>query len=66
MQTSSRNVFGFDKENFESYLDESGLTVISEEDWEEVADEIEGRIDNFLEEVLPLIANDYLERNCIE
>ena len=66
MQTSLRSVFGFDKENFESYLDESGLTVIPDEDWEEVADEIEGRLDNFMEELLPLIAQDYLERNHIE
>ncbi len=63
MQTSSRSVFGFDKENFESYLDESGQTIISEEDWEEVAREIEGRVDNFLEELIPLIATDYIERD---
>lgn len=52
--------FYLDKENFESYLDESGLTVISGEDWEAVAEEIDGRLENFLSELIPLIAQQYL------
>jgi len=52
--------FTLDKENFESYLDQSLSTVISAEDWEIVAEEIDGRLENFLEELLPLIAQQFL------
>lgn len=52
--------FTLDKENFESYLDESLNTVISPEDWETVAEEIDGRLENFLDELLPLIASQFL------
>ena len=52
--------FRLEKENFESYLDESLNTVISPEDWETVAEEIDGRLENFLEELLPLIAKQFL------
>jgi len=52
--------FTLDKENFESYLDESLNTVISNNDWEAVAEEIDGRLDNFLSELIPLIAQQFL------
>jgi hypothetical protein len=52
--------FTLDKENFESYLDESLNTVISAEAWETVAEEIDGRLENFLDELIPLIAQQYL------
>jgi hypothetical protein len=52
--------FHLDKENFESYLDESGATVISGEAWEAVAEEIDGRLENFLDELIPLIAQQFL------
>jgi len=52
--------FTLDKENFESWLDESGQTTISNKDWEVVAEEIDGRLDNFLAELLPLVAKQFL------
>jgi hypothetical protein len=61
--TTTENItseFHLDKENFESYLDESRATVISGEAWEAVAEEIDGRLENFLDELLPLIAKQFL------
>jgi hypothetical protein len=54
-------VFGIDKENFETYVDEFGKVTLSDAEWEKVADEIEGRVETYLDEVLQLIAQDYLE-----
>lgn len=55
------SVYGIDKENFETFVDESGLTVISDEVWDAIADEIQGRVDNFMDELLDCIAQDYLD-----
>lgn len=55
------NVYGIDKENFETYVDETGLTVITDAQWEQVRNEIEGRVENFLDELLQLLAEDYLD-----
>lgn len=52
--------FTLDKENFESYLDEYLKVVISAQDWQDVAQEIDGRLENFLFELLPVIAKQYL------
>jgi hypothetical protein len=54
------DIFVIDKENFESYIDESGLTVLDDDVWEMIAEEIQGRVDNFMEELIPLIVEDYL------
>ena len=55
------SVYGIDKENFESYIDQTGQTIISDETWEKVANEIGGRVDNFMDELLELLSKDYLE-----
>lgn len=55
------SVYGIDKENFETFVDETGLTVISDEAWDAIADEIQGRVDNYMEELLHLLAEDYLD-----
>lgn len=49
-----------DKENFESYLDESLNTVISGEEWETITEEIDERLNGFLDELLPILAKEYL------
>lgn len=50
--------FPLDKENFESYLEDITLT---DEQWLEVVDEIEGRTSNFLDELLGSLVIDIEE-----
>lgn len=42
----------FDRENFESWVDESGLTTLSDEQWERVKDELDGRVENYLDQMI--------------
>jgi hypothetical protein len=60
-RSGMNSVYGIDKENFETFVDETGLTVISDEAWDAIADEIQGRVDNYMEELLHLLAQDYLD-----
>lgn len=53
----------FDKENFESWVDESGNTILSDEQWERVKDELDGRVENFLDEMIYSVVLDYREGN---
>jgi hypothetical protein len=53
--------FALDKENFESFLDD-GVTL-TDEQWMVIADEIDGRTAVFLDQVLPDIAQDFMEGN---
>ena len=53
----------FDKENFESWVDESGNTILSDEQWERVKDELDGRAENFLDEMIYSVVLDYREGN---
>ena len=50
--------FALDKENFESYLDGATLT---DKQWAEIVDEIDGRVANFLDELLGIIVVDFEE-----
>lgn len=45
-----------DKENFESYLDQSGQTQITPEQWEQVAEDIDGTLENSADEIMGRIA----------
>lgn len=45
-----------DKENFESYLDQSGQTQITPEQWEIVAEDIDGTLENSADEIMSRIA----------
>jgi hypothetical protein len=45
--------FALDKENFESYLDNVTLT---DEQWASLVDEIDGRVANYLDELLGNLA----------
>lgn len=63
--TSSDNVYGIDKENFESYIDQSLNTHITDEQWEAVMDEINGRVDNYIDGLLESLAEDYHEETGI-
>ncbi len=53
--------FALDKENFESFLDD-GVTL-TDEQWMVIADEIDGRTAVYLDQVLPDIAQDFMEGN---
>lgn len=42
----------FDKENFESWVDESLNTRLTDEQWERVRDELDGRVSNYLDQMI--------------
>jgi hypothetical protein len=46
-----------EKENFESYLDQSGQTVITHEQWQIVAEDIDGTLENSADEIMARIAD---------
>lgn len=49
----------FDKENFESWVDESLETRLTDEQWERVRDELDGRCANFLDEMIYQVVLDF-------
>lgn len=49
------------KEGFERWVDETGETILTDEQWEKVKDEIEGRVENFIDGLLGDIVLDYRE-----
>ena len=57
--TKALEFFALDKENFESFLDD-GVTL-TDEQWVAIADEIDGRVANYLDELLPSIVQDFEE-----
>ena len=59
--TKALEFFALDKENFESFL-EDGVTL-TDEQWVAIADEIDGRVANYLDELLPMIVQDFEEGN---
>ena len=50
--------FALDKENFESYLNNVTLT---DEQWASIVDEIDGRVANYLDELLGNLALEVAE-----
>jgi hypothetical protein len=59
------NAYGIDKENFESYIDQSLNTHITDAQWEAVMDEINGRVDNYIDGLLESLVEDYHEQTGI-
>jgi hypothetical protein len=57
--------YGIDKENFESYIDHTLNTHITDAQWEAVMDEIHGRVDNFIDNLLESLVEDYHEETGI-
>lgn len=53
----------FDKENFESWVDESLDTKLTDAQWEAVRQELDGRCENFLDEMIYLVVQDFREGN---
>jgi len=51
----------FDKENFESWVDESLNTRLTDEQWENVRLELDGRCANFLDEMIYDVVLDFRE-----
>ena len=49
----------FDKENFESWVDESLNTRLTDEQWEAVKNELDGRVNNYLDEMIYQVVLDY-------
>jgi hypothetical protein len=42
----------FDKENFESWVDESLQTRLTDEQWDRNKDELDGRVENYLDQMI--------------
>jgi hypothetical protein len=51
----------FDKENFESWVDESLNTRLTDEQWEAVREELDGRAENFFDEMIYQVVLDFRE-----
>ena len=51
------------KEAFEHFVDETGGTVLTPEEWEKVSSEITGRVENYLDGLLEDIVLDYKQGN---
>jgi hypothetical protein len=51
----------FDKENFESWVDETLQTRLTDVQWERVKDELDGRVENFLDEMIYNVVIDFRE-----
>ena len=49
----------FDKENFESWVDMSLETKLTDEQWERVRDELDGRVSNYLDEMIYSVVKDF-------
>jgi hypothetical protein len=60
MKKALENI-GLDKENFESNLDD-GITI-TDNQWEKIAGEIDGRVENFVLELLTILAAEVQEGN---
>ena len=51
----------FDKENFESWIDETLETKLTDSQWEAVRQELDGRVENFLDEMIYQVVLDFRE-----
>lgn len=57
--------FNLDRENFESYFDEEDGIVITDELWDNIIDDIEGMVSNYLDEILNNLVLDIKEGTYI-
>jgi hypothetical protein len=58
--SNNRNALGdfsITREAFEEILGKS----VTDSQWESIADEIDGRVDNYLDELLPMLVDEILE-----
>lgn len=51
----------FDKENFESYIDQELNITVTDEQWAKVVDELNGRVENFIDELVWQVVQDFEE-----
>lgn len=51
----------FDKENFESWIDEGMSIKLTNEQWEKIVDELDGRVANFIDNLLYDVVQDFKE-----
>lgn len=51
----------FTKESFERWVDEENKTVLSDEQWEIVRDELDGRVGNYLDDMIYSVVLDFRE-----
>lgn len=51
----------FDKENFESWVDETLQTRLTDVQWNNVKNELDGRVENFLDEMIYNVVLDFRE-----
>lgn len=51
----------FDKENFESWIDEGMSIKLSDEQWKKVVDDLDGRVHNFLDNLIYDVVLDFRE-----
>jgi hypothetical protein len=51
----------FDKENFESWIDESMSIKLTNDQWEKIVDELDGRVANFLDNLIYDVVQDFKE-----
>lgn len=49
------------KDQFEYWVDESSLTKLSEAQWKKVVDELQGRVNNFIDNLLYDVVLDFRE-----
>jgi trimethylamine:corrinoid methyltransferase-like protein len=61
MSNPAFEYLAFDKENFETWVDETGQTVLSDVQWEKVKDELDGRAENFMDEMIYMVVQDFRE-----
>lgn len=54
-----------DRENFESYFDEEDGLVITDELWDNIIDDVEGMVSNYLDEILNNLVLDIKEGTYI-
>ncbi len=64
-ESTMSDAYGIDKENFESYIDQSLNTHITDAQWDQVRDEILGRVDNYIDGLLESLVEDYHEETGI-
>ena len=51
----------FDKADFEYWVDETNLTKISDEQWKKVVEELDGRVANYLDNLIYDVVVDFRE-----
>lgn len=61
MENNNVTIDAITKEEVERWVDDNGLIKLSDNQWGRIADEIEGRINNYIDELLQDIVLDIRE-----